>query len=239
MDEANHIFWWDVIEAREIHRYTLKDSLANNLVFSPDNTHLLLLDPYRQVLSTLDLRTGAFSEIRENPNLAPYAAMLPYPTISASSQGDLLVWGRSADTKKLYVNNLTTGEQAELPFPVLQDSEEIKTIAVSKDGNLLVIVTNAPRIAIWDLHARGMQQTFALPPQRISTGWEQLMHLAFSPAMDLLVSKDNYRTTRLWDINTGEEVRRIDAWGEASFTPDGRYLVTTSMGVIRVWGIAE
>lgn len=239
MDEANHIFWWDVIEAREIHRYTLKDRLGNNLVFSPDNTHLLLLDPYRQVLSALDLRTGAFSEIRENPNLAPYAAMLPYPAISASSQGHLLVWRRSAATKNLNVDNLTTGEQAELPFPALQDSEEIKTIAVSKDGNLLVIITNAPRIAIWDLHARGMQQTFALPTQRISTGWEQLMHLAFSPAMDLLVSKDNYMTTRLWNINTGEEVRRINAWGDASFTPDGRYLVTSSMGVIRVWGIAE
>lgn len=59
----------------------------------------------------------------------------------------------------------------------------------------------------------------------------------FNAQSNLLASVGWDGTTRLWSVKTCNQLRVLNVCCSASFTPDGRYLVTAGDGVMRVWGI--
>jgi WD40 repeat protein len=61
--------------------------------------------------------------------------------------------------------------------------------------------------------------------------------VAFSPAGDLLVTASKDKTARIWDVATGELVRKLQhnsAVRDAQFSPDGRWVVT-SAALASIW----
>ena len=66
---------------------------------------------------------------------------------------------------------------------------------------------------------------------------------AFSPANTQLASGSWDRSIRLWDVSTGQEVRRVEGHSDwvflVVFSPDGTRLVSGSDdGTIRLWNVA-
>ena len=61
--------------------------------------------------------------------------------------------------------------------------------------------------------------------------------VAFSPAGDLLVTASKDRMARIWDVATGELLRRLphnSAVRDAQFSPDGRWVITSAF-LANVW----
>ena len=64
--------------------------------------------------------------------------------------------------------------------------------------------------------------------------------LAFAPGSHLLAGGGADRTVRLWDADTGRELRRLTGHGDVvqrvAFTPDGRLLLSGGKdGALGVW----
>ena len=67
--------------------------------------------------------------------------------------------------------------------------------------------------------------------------------LAFSPHSAVLASAstgDNYhegdKTIRLWDVTTGQQMRKFDGTGPIAFSPDGQLLATGGLnGLMGLW----
>jgi WD40 repeat protein len=67
--------------------------------------------------------------------------------------------------------------------------------------------------------------------------------VAFSPDGRLLASGSDDQTVKLWDVETGQEVRTLrghngGVWSVA-FSPDGRLLASGSGdGTVKLWDVA-
>jgi WD40 repeat protein len=131
-----------------------------------------------------------------------------------------------------------------LPLPNVHNQwgsdqvSEIDATAISPEGRYFSFGTYDGHLQVWDLKTQSLISAFAGHPAIATNAYIfSIIRLNFSPQSNLLVSVGRDGTTRLWNIKTGTELRRLNVCCYADFTPDGRYLVTAGDGVIRVWGI--
>ena len=78
--------------------------------------------------------------------------------------------------------------------------------------------------------------------QRLTGNTAYLYAIAFSPDGKLVLTTSADNTTRLWDLQAGQELRRFTGhqgpveW--AAFSPDGKTFVTGSDdGTARIWSV--
>jgi len=107
----------------------------------------------------------------------------------------------------------------------------VNSVAFSRDGKRLALVTPAGHVLIWDLAANRPERTVA----------KGVITAAFSPDGRRLVTGERDLTARVWDVTTGKSVLgpltgHRDLLTGVAFSPDGRYIVTTSRDHdARVW----
>ena len=107
------------------------------------------------------------------------------------------------------------------------------TARFSPDGRLLATVNAAEQIQLWDIATRMLVRTLCC--------MALYGDLAFSPNAELLAAGGHW--PRLWDINSGREVRRLvetrdPTFGAVDFRPDGKVLATGSQdGKTRLWDV--
>jgi WD40 repeat protein/tetratricopeptide (TPR) repeat protein len=70
--------------------------------------------------------------------------------------------------------------------------------------------------------------------------WDGVMSAAFSPDGRYILTGSWDSTARLWEMDTGREVRKFEPHGglitDAAFSPDGRYVLTASWDdTVRLW----
>ena len=101
----------------------------------------------------------------------------------------------------------------------------VRRVAFSSNGRLLASALEDGTIKLWDLESR--KEIFTLSGEHAISG-----DVIFSTNSRQIVSGDNFGNVILWDVESGREVQspgkhRSDITHMA-FSPDGRYLATTS-----------
>lgn len=119
-------------------------------------------------------------------------------------------------------------------------------IAISADSKYLAFERAGGNITV-------VQIPGWLPIYTLETGNGGSARMAFSPDGGLLVSANAYGEIRFWELSTGTLVRTIlprssneynsgytrkGQFGvNISFSPDGRFLLSSTGGVARIWGV--
>ena len=156
---------------------------------------------------------------------------------SSGSAYNNISFGSNVNT--FYLNDVNTNTSIELPLvPGYKTNWFLDAIAISPDGNYLAGGFAESPIVVWDIRTR-QRVVFMTGHQSKQTQVDRhsFGQIKFSPWTNLLLSVGSDETTRLWDIENGEQLAILNVCCQAQFSPDGRILVTTGNGVIRVWGI--
>ena len=115
-------------------------------------------------------------------------------------------------------------------------------LAFSPDGTLLASGAlddwsnpTEHTIKLWDVAAKTHAGTFRGHKYGIHT-------IAFSPDGKTIASGAFDNTIRLWDVATGSEITRADAWSAVtwvSFSPDGKTLISGAFDkFVRIWDVS-
>ena len=138
--------------------------------------------------------------------------------------------------KKIHVWNL--GDEA-APLPITNIDFDFKghrfVIVLSQDRRFLAIAVSEPRhispIHVWN--ATTGNHLFTLTGH---TRW--IKALAFSPDGKTLASGDEYRTIKLWNMDTATShatFKAPDSFDALSFAPNGKLLASGGHDGVRLW----
>jgi hypothetical protein len=123
--------------------------------------------------------------------------------------------------------DLATGKGQKLAEPVsgLQ-------LAVSRDGQTVVVQTSESSVRVWDMAADR-------PGRAIGEGEQTITALALSPDGRTLALAGSDRKVTLWDIATGKIVQQLDhpRTQHLLFSEDGRRLAAGSPEEVKVWAV--
>ena len=118
-------------------------------------------------------------------------------------------------------------------------------LATAKDGKKLAMGGTVSEIKIWD--TKTMKELLSLKattpsPRDRATVDRVLKDLAFSPDGKTLASCGNDTVIRLWDVNSGKELRCLtghnDDVGQVSFAPSGKLLFSAGR-TLRFWNVTD
>jgi RNA polymerase sigma factor (sigma-70 family) len=159
--------------------------------------------------------------------------------IAISPDGRAIIIKASMATPHMYVCDSATGKVLRsIDLPGGQPLPEGDTLTFTPDGKALATTCEGKDIRLIDFESGKTIRTFVHEnPEASHGGSPQVLAIAFSPDGKWMASggyandKDNY-FARLWDMETGKEVRRfmhgIKGYGVRSltFSPDGKTLAT-------------
>lgn len=106
-------------------------------------------------------------------------------------------------------------------------SSNVFSAAFSPDGRLLVSGSKDNTMRIWDINSQKCL--------RIIESDSDVRSVTFSPDGKRILSISSSGNTRIWDVSTGKNIRTLDKWyggiiTTAAYSPDGKFIVTTSLG---------
>lgn len=236
--DYDRIWLWDVATLQPVSQYNFGDQIdrrgnITEVRFTRDGTKLKLISPE----STFELDLGS-GQVVEHPYTSMVSAKGGFGTIDTLS-GDIYNIAISPDSNSFSLNNVDANTS--VLFPTVsgyQNDDFADIIAISPGGNYLAVGFSESPIAIWDIRTQ-MRISWMTGHQYMTTqvGIFSFHRLKFSPVSDLLLSVGADQTTQLWNIQNGRRLALLNVCCEAEFSPDGRVLVTSDNGVIRVWGI--
>jgi WD40 repeat protein len=116
----------------------------------------------------------------------------------------------------------------------------ISTADFSPDGSKLLTASNGPTFSLWDVQTGKEVQHFTVNP-----GWrprflypegdyrDGVEYLALSPDGHRALTSDSEGSTRLWNVDTGNQIRVIKVhtfdYLSVGFTPDSREMITENV----------
>ena len=239
---GDHILQILNVDSRQvIYESKFQSDFSGPIAFSPDGTKIYLSHSFENYILEFDLITKSLEKVGENFYAYSYADPFATDNFHFNSRGNLVVleYEKSADGQNPSFRDLTTDQTIVLSYNAIGDPQFVESFALNHDDTYLVF-GNTEGIFVWDTTSNRQLLYLDKHERRGGDGWMgAIKSLMFSPKSDLLVSIGWDQTTRLWNIKSGIELRTLNVCCSASFTPDGRYLVTAGDGVIRVWGIPE
>jgi serine/threonine protein kinase len=207
------------VELSFVSSTQISSNRLTSVVFSQDNKWIAIgSDDGNAYL--FKLATGSIITLTGHKSVVGSVAFSPNSEILATSSVDntIKIW-RVSDGQLL---NTFTASSA----PMLR-------ISISPDGGLLASCTEGPEnsVKIWNTSDWSLRNTL--------TGYGgRVWYVVFSPKGDLLASASDDGTIKLWDVATGQLVKKFVFSGSQTsvqFTPDGRILIAVSgVGEIRL-----
>jgi len=239
MIDTNNLRLWDLQSNQIIYEADVKDDFSGPIAFLPDGSSILLTHNSEDYILEFNLQTRQSINRGRNKYDVDYFDPFVADNYHFNTRGYLIMldYETNGDENYPIFSDAVTNEKIVLPyntFPIF-----LEAFAISSDGKYLAFGDQSG-IYVWDLKTLKLQAKLTGHEERYGDGWSgKIRRVLFSPQSNLLVSVGWDGTTRLWNIFAGTELRRLKVCCSASFTPDGRYLVTAGDGVIRVWGIQQ
>jgi WD40 repeat protein len=120
------------------------------------------------------------------------------------------------------------------------DPQFISCVAFSPDGKHLATVGLTGIAKIWDVTSGKQVCSFKGP----SWGSRQFLSVAFHPTGKYVASGGSDRKVNLWNPATGHEIHpalseHTDGVRGIAFSPDGKYLATSSLREVIVWDVTD
>ena len=198
-------------------------ALSNDGAWIAYNTPTLEADTPRSELQMMDVASGRIEQLGASPCSWTYISFSRNDGMVAATDicGHVAVWntasGRQVGRTLRFVGFINLG-----PVRFSPDGSEL---AVANSGNVgevsLIDLDSGNTIAVLNAHTKGIQG------------------LAFSPDGARLSTASLDSTVRVWDAQTGEQLRIHDdpaPVDSVAFSPDGRRIVSFDYaGVINVW----
>jgi len=226
---------WDLQTKQVVYEADLKEDFSGPLAVSPDGVKVFLTNIVEDYVLEFDLQTQESSNLGFNSYAYNFADPFAVENYHFNNLGNLVML--KYDDHKPALEDIVTKTKIVIPFEAKTDSDFVEAFAINSDGKYLAIGTPTD-IFVWDLEKLELHSTLSGHEWLGADGWfGKIRSLVFAPYSNLLVSVGWDDTTRSWNIDSASQIRRLNVCCSASFTPDGKYLVTAGDGVIRVWGI--
>src|SRR5579883_391642 len=166
----------------------------------------------------------------------------------ATSEAEAIVFspdGRTIVTLqalRLHFHDSSTGQLLRsIELPTVNSRSEGNALSLTPDGKAVATISDGKDVHLLDLASGKTIRTFVHdnPESALPSGFPQVLTIAFSADGKWMATggygneKENY-FARLWDVETGKEVRRFmhgrNGYGVRSlaFSPDGKTLATHS-----------
>lgn len=207
----------------------------NTVCVSPDG---------KQILSSGDDGTiriwdiGTRKEVNNFPaEKVSSGVVYPVTGVAYSPDGKTFISGQKTSLPKLWDTSL-----GRVMKRVSQKTAGIYSLAFSPNGNLIALGTYGS-ISICDANS---SKEISIPISRTSP----IISVEFSPDNQSLIAVADNQEISLWDTNSGNKIRNFDIHNyqkdveyatDASFTPDGKTLITGGFnkepyqGIIKMW----
>ncbi|MCX6156964.1 MAG: protein kinase [Ignavibacteriae bacterium] len=262
----NTIIFWDILNGEKIRSIKGSDNLLSSLTISPNNTYVLSgsVDSniyFWEVSSLKEIKT--FEGHKDSIKFLSYSQDSRY-VLSGSGDNSFYLWEIHYPQKKIDNNYpllskiKSVTELIEIENVNKEQLEEIKNLRNRKKYieayDLIESLQNSPYLEKSNelLNIKNdickqsgfrrirLKNVFCVNIFRGHT--DRIYSVDFSCDNKKALSGSRDKTIRLWDIETGKEIRRFEGHtGEVisvEFSPDGRYALSGSKdNTIRLWEI--
>ena len=153
------------------------------------------------------------------------------PDIGSSARS--IVWSR--DGNYLYIGTIDKGVAIydvvhKKLFPLVGNNANISSLAVSPDGKLLAVgIATDGSVRLWGIeNIYPESEVTIFPAHGDKVFGYDVLGLAFSPNGKLLASSGYDGKVIVWDVDTGNMIKKIDVQDsvfEVVFSPDGKTLI--------------
>nr|XP_055050873.1 coronin-7 [Misgurnus anguillicaudatus] len=134
------------------------------------------------------------------------------------------------------------GKLPDTALPTIQNSVNVADFCWDPfDTHKLVVAGDDAKIRVWRIPKGGLKETLTEPECVLRGHTEKIYSIKFHPhASGLLASSSYDLTVRLWNLETGEEVKRLGGHQDQIFalawSPDGKLLATVCKdGKVRLY----
>jgi RNA polymerase sigma factor (sigma-70 family) len=145
---------------------------------------------------------------------------------SLSADGKTLAcWDNGA----VYFWDTNSGKELKR-FPCPLAADPLSYLSLSPDGQSLAVGSEAIKVIVADWNS-GKQRQLRLPTRWNWASPDSTYHACYSPdGKRVVTGAGGQQPLCIWDVATGQELRRIDDWASVSaFSPDGQRLAVASM----------
>ncbi|XP_057200954.1 coronin-7 [Triplophysa rosa] len=134
------------------------------------------------------------------------------------------------------------GKLPDTALPTIQNTVNVADFCFDPfDPHKLVVAGDDAKIRVWQIPEGGLTETLTEPGLVLKGHTEKIYSIKFHPhASGLLASSSYDLTVRLWNLETGEEVKRLNGHQDQIFamawSPDGKLLATVCKdGKVRLY----
>ncbi len=221
------IYLWDVARGRELHRILAHQQVVVSLSFSPDGKTLASTGG-EKVIRLWDVAAGR-EAVPQRGHRSAIRALAVSP-----ADGTIFTGGYDGTIRRW---DPASGRELGI---IATYADPADTWALAPDGTTLVLASpSRMKLALWSVAERReirlLQRKAAAIPRR---------RLVWSPDGKSIAAEG-----RIWDAATGAVVvtfrtlggqdASLGGWSPISYSPDGKTVMTSQRGEIRVWDVAS